>query len=192
MRRAFVLALALVALGGLAPANAATIVFNAPLQPEGGAGSTGTGEAWVTFDTVTMSMRVQVWFSGTSGFTTASHVHCCTTTPGVGNAGVATQLPSFTGFPLNVQSGTYDHTFDMSLAASWNSSFVTANGGSTASAFTALVNGLSGDRGYLNIHTTTFSGGEIRARLAVVPEPGTLALLALGVGVLAAGVRARG
>jgi hypothetical protein len=33
---------------------------------------------------------------------------------------------------------------------------------------------------YINFHTTQFGGGEIRGTLFVVPEPGTMALLGLG------------
>lgn len=163
-----------------APAAAATLIFQAPFLPEGGPGSTGTGSATVTFDTDTLSMHVEATWSGTSGTSTVAHIHCCTASPGTGNAGVATQLPSFAGFPVGVTGGSYDETFDMSLAASWNPSFVSANGGTTSSAFTTLLNGLLDDRAYLNIHTSTFGGGEIRARLALVPEPTTALLLGLG------------
>lgn len=169
-----------------APAGAVTLVFGAPFLPEGGPGSTGTGTATVTFDTVLLTMQVQATWSGTSGTTTASHIHCCTVTPGVGNAGVATQVPTFSGFPLGVTFGTYNQLFDMSLASSWNPTYVTNNGGTTTSALAALLAGLQADRGYLNIHTSTFGGGEIRARLALIPEPGTLALVGVGLAALAA------
>jgi hypothetical protein len=179
-------------LGGLAlslllsaSASAVTIVFSAPLAPEA-VGATGSGTATVTFDTTLMTMRVEATWTGLSGNTSASHIHCCTTSPGVGNVGVATQVPSFAGFPNGVTAGSYDNTFDMTLAASWNPAFVTANGGTPSSAFTALLTGLQNDRAYLNIHTTTFPGGEIRARLALIPEPSTLALAAVGLAGLAA------
>src|SRR5512138_2255029 len=40
--------------------------------------SPGTGTAVVTVDTTAMTMRVQATFSGLTGTTTASHIHCCT------------------------------------------------------------------------------------------------------------------
>jgi hypothetical protein len=169
-----------------APASALTLVYEGTFTPEGGVGATGTGSATITFDTDTMSMDIDVTWSGTSGTSTVAHIHCCTTNPGTGNAGVATQTPSFSGFPTGVTGGTYQATFDMSLASSWNAAYITANGGTTTSAFNALISGLNSDRAYFNIHTSTFGGGEIRARLELVPEPGTLALGAFGLLGLAA------
>jgi hypothetical protein len=167
-----------------APGSASTIFLTGTFNPEGGPTATGTGSATVIIDTSLMTMSVSATWSGTSGTSTAAHIHCCTALPGVGNAGVATQVPSFSGFPLGVTGGSYSKSFDMSLAASWNPAYVTANGGTTTSAFAAFVAGLETDHGYFNIHTNTFPGGEIRAWL--VPEPSTIALLSLGLVVLAA------
>lgn len=144
--------------------------------------SPATGFADVILNLTAQTIEVKVTFSGLEGTTTASHIHCCTTSAGTGNAGVATTLPYFAGFPIGVTSGTYDHTLDLTLASSYNPSFVTANGGTTAGAAAALEAGLAADEAYLNIHTTTFPGGEIRGYLVATPEPGTF--LAAGVALL--------
>lgn len=132
--------------------------------------SPGTGSASVEFDLTAHTMRVQVSFSGLLSTTTAAHIHACTVTPGTGTAGVATQVPSFVGFPLGVTSGAYDHTFDTSLASTYNPAYVTANGGSVAAAETALAACMAVGGAYLNIHTAVFPGGEIRGFLTPVPS----------------------
>lgn len=172
----------LAALLAVAPAvQANVIVYSAALSGPAESppnASPGTGFAKVTWDDVAHTMRVEAAFSGLLGNTTASHIHCCTATPGVGNVGVATQLPAFASFPLGVTAGSYDQTFNLALAASWNPTFVTNNGGTTASAEAALFGGMSQGKAYLNIHTNSFPGGEIRGFLQV-PEPATLALVGL-------------
>ncbi len=58
----------------------------------------GNGVGVITINNVTHELRVKTTFSGLTGTTTTSHIHCCATTP-TANAGVATQTPTFTGFP---------------------------------------------------------------------------------------------
>ena len=155
--------------------------------------SPGAGFATVDVNTTANTMHVHVVFAGLLGTTTASHIHSATGTPLTGTAGVATTTPTFAGFPLGVTSGTYDSTLDLTLASSYNPSFVTASGGTTASAEAALLAGIAGETAYLNIHTTVVPGGEIRGFLIPVPEPNTATLGVLGfIGLAAWGWRRRG
>jgi hypothetical protein len=135
--------------------------------------SPGTGFAEVDLDLAAHTMRVRVSFSGLLSTTTASHIHACTTTPGAGTAGVATQVPSFEGFPLGVTSGAYDRTFDTSDASTYNPAYVTANGGTAATAEAALAACMAAGGAYLNIHSIVFPGGEIRGFLIpnLAPDP---------------------
>ena len=140
--------------------------------------SPGTGFAFVELDNLAHTLHVSATFSGLIGNTTAAHIHCCTAAPGAGTAGVATQTPSFVGFPLGVTAGSFDQTYDTTLASTWNAPFITNNGGTPLGAEAALFAGLSAGKAYFNIHTTFAPGGEIRGFL--VPEPSSVALLALG------------
>ena len=190
---AVVLAIGFLALSSAA--QAAIISYQAVLNgPTEGTVSLGTGSALVIIDDVTNLMQVQASFTGlrtiVPGGTTAAHIHCCTALPGTGTAGVATTTPSFPLFPLGVTSGTFNNTFDLTLATSYNPAFVTAQGG-IAGARTALLGGLAAGTTYFNIHTMEFPGGEIRGFLTPVPEPTSLALIGLGVAAAIARRRRR-
>lgn len=170
------------------PAHASTTIFNALLTGAAEAppnGSGGAGFAIVTLDDAAFTMRVQSVFAGLTGSVTVTHIHCCTAAPGTGTAGVATTTPTFPGFPVGVSTGTYDATFDMLSASSWNAAYITNNGGTVNSAFAALQTGLNNGSAYFNVHSDAFPGGEIRGFLVTqVPEPSTYALMALGLAVV--------
>lgn len=133
-------------------------------------GSPGTGTVVVTMDTAAHVLGVSMTFAGLQGPSTTAHIHCCTADPGAGSVGVATMTPSFAGFPTGVTAGTMSQQYDTSQASAFNSSFVTANGGTAAGAEAALAAGLLAGRAYVDIHSAVFAAGEIRGFLAVVPE----------------------
>jgi CHRD domain/PEP-CTERM motif len=187
----FVRASCLVVLASGMSASAATIQYSAILGPEA-LGATGTGFALITIDTDVSSMRVEANFAGLSGLSSVAHIHCCTSVPGTGLAGVATTTPSFTGWPAGVTAGSYDFTYDMTLASSFSATFVTNNGGTPGAALATLIAGIDAGRAYFNVHSSTFPGGEIRGFLTAVPEPGTALLLGLGLSVLARRGRGQG
>ena len=130
------------------PAQANTITYQAILSGPAESppnASPGTGLGIITIDDVANTMRVQI---NVRGFGHDRHRHDGVAHPLLhGRAGhrhrdrrhADADVP---GFPLGVRSGTYDHTFDLGLASSWNPAFITANGDSVASAEAVFLAGL--------------------------------------------------
>ena len=156
----------------LIQATAQALIYNTTLAPEA-AGATGTGSATMEINETTNQMNLTVSFSGLSGNTTVAHVHGPTTAAGTGTAGVMTATPSFPDFPTGVTSGSYSQTFDLLLASTYRASFITASGGTTTGARDAFLAALLDGKAYLNVHSSTFPGGEIRGFLAPAASPAT-------------------
>ena len=99
------------------------------------------------------TFTLNVTFGGLLGDATAAHIH------GLAPVGInAAPLQGLTFTPAS--AGT--------ISGTW------------APVSIAEVNGLFAGQTYLNLHSTTFGGGEWRAQLVTVPEPSTWALLGLG------------
>ena len=127
-------------------------------------------------------MSVDVTFDGLLTGNTAAHIHVING-PGDTNTldtlgPVATTTPTFTGFPTGATSANYFNPFEMTLSSSYRAGRITDSGGTTALAEAELFAGITSGRAYLNIHSTTFPGGEIRGFLTPVPEPAGLTLAA--------------
>ena len=124
----------------------------------------GTGTATGTYDS---DLNILLWsgtFTGLNSGTTAAHFHGPAAV-GVGPAGIREGIDTLPDiFPLGVTAGV----FSGSATSATISETDEAN----------LIAGLW----YVNIHSATSTGGEIRGQvfLTAVPEPATLGLLALG------------
>jgi hypothetical protein len=153
-------------------ANAIPMTFTADLSaanevPPPIVVSSGTGVATIVLDPTAQTLQINATFSGLTTATTMAHIHCCA--PLGTNAGVATTVPAFPGFPLGMTSGMYSSAvFDLTMPLIYNPAFVMLQGG-LAQAEAALIAGILGEQSYFNIHTSMFPGGEIRGQL--VPGP---------------------
>ena len=183
--RFFLVLISTLVVFGFSPTSAAALLrFNAQLsglQEVPPSATPGTGNANLSFDTVAQTLTVHIEYLGLLSTVTAAHIHCCA---GVGvNAPIAIGL---SGFP-SATTAIYDQVFDLAQVNIYNASFLTTAGGTAAGAQSLLSNALFAENTYINIHSSTFPGGELRGQLIPVPAPATLYLFLLGMGLLSLG-----
>lgn len=141
--------------------KADTITFTATLTganevPPRNTNAAGT--ATLILDTATGKAVLSVSFSGLTSGLTGAHIHCC--------AGPTANAGVLQGFDSQLTPGATSGSL-----TNWALPITL-----TAQQMADLRNGLM----YVNIHSTTYPGGEIRGQLYAVPEPGTLLLLGAG------------
>jgi len=161
MKKGFWVICAILALCCLPQLSATTITFNLILsgsQEVPPNSSPGTGTALIIVDDVAKTVSVNLAYSGLVAPTVAAHIHCCNG-PGVNSPVV---------LPFDLVTGT--------TSGSFSNVFSDVDNG--------VLTGLIGLGGYVNVHSSEFPGGEIRANMT--PEPGTIALIGLGLAGLAA------
>jgi hypothetical protein len=188
------LALAASTLAMAAAATAAPEFFRAtasgPAESPPNA-SPGTSVAFFVIDEAAMQMTAEVPFMDLTTPAAAAHIHCCTSSAFTGTAGIA---EPFADFPVGVRAGDYTHSFDLSNTATYESTFLSANGGTATSAAAALLAGIRSNQAYMNIHTSAHPAGEIRGFLvaAPIPEPSSWAMMGVGLAGLGFMARRRG
>jgi hypothetical protein len=160
-------------------------IATATLTGDGISPSTGTGTGSVLFDSATDTLTVALAFTGLTsptaipaGVPGAAHIHLGPDPASNGPPIFPFIEPYANDFPLGVTSGTYVTTL---TAASFLPD--PADGINT---FAQAVNAIETGDTYFNIHTLAYPGGEIAGEISVVPEPGSLTLAELGLGIVLA------
>lgn len=132
----------------------------------GSFGSGGEVGAGISYDSNTLLLTINIaWGSGNgftdlTGTTTGGHIHGVTASSApasfLENAGVQIGLNALGGWNSSATNGGFSGTVALNSTQA-----------------TALMNGQL----YINVHTSTNAGGEIRGQLIAVPEPSTYALI---------------
>ena len=142
--------------------------------------SPGAGSSALTLDLDLITLRVEAAFTSLAGTVTGATIYGPTAVAGTGSAGAMNPAFTASGFPTGVSAGSYDFTFDLTVASGYDPAFIVSSGGTVSNALNALVASFENGQTYLNIRTTAFPGGEVRGSFTETPEPASAGLLAMG------------
>jgi CHRD domain len=147
---------------GIHQASAQGYVVNLDAAQSGGGGRTGSGQVFLFLTGSTLSVSNGT-YSGLSGIASAAHIH--------GPSGV---LPGSAGVLYGL-----DPAF-VSTGASFGN-FIAGNltllAGAGGFSIAQQQSQLAAGQWYINIHSSTFGGGEIRGQIYLAPEPASSTLL---------------
>ena len=145
--------------------------------------SNGNGVATLFYDTASNSYDFALSVFSLTGAATAYHIHGAATT--TENAPVRIGLDAAPFVALNSGGTLLVGGNSVMAPASIPATPATAtNAGHPSMSFLQM---LQGGLAYVNVHTSAYSGGEVRGQLfqvAVVPEPGSYALMLGGLAAL--------
>ena len=159
------LALATALSAGVASAQSTFQAFLSGLGETPANASPGSGFGTLVLNAAQTQITADETWSGLLAAATASHIH------GPGGAGTnAGVLFAFSGVPTATAGSIPQQVFAI-------------NATQVGYLFSGYL--------YMNVHTSSFPGGEIRGQLQLVPEPSTTALLVLGAGAAALTLRRR-
>lgn len=209
LRRVLGTALVVAGLAVTAPAGATLIQYTATLTASqvvdgGGSTSTATGSAVVTLDDTLFTVTTDMTWSGLSGPADRSHLHFAPFGVSRSVADPNTYFfhevlddPERTVLDCNLvftdcvpPSGSSTDVLQLAIDDGYGAGLAL---GLATDSFADLILALNQGDIYIDMHTELKPSGEIRGQFgpAVVPEPSTFALLALGIMVAAFSRRSR-
>ena len=146
----------------LALASAQSYIANLDGAQDGGGSRQGTGHVDLFLNGTTLSLNGS--YSGLTTPSTLSHIHG----PGAPgqSVGVLYNLGTTGVVPIGVTGGTINGSVNLAAIGSYT--------------LAQQMNDLNTGLWYVNIHDSTFPGGEIRGQILPVPEPSTWALMGFG------------
>lgn len=147
----------------LTVARSQSYIANLDGAQDGGGLRQGSGSVSLTLINTTLSLSGS--YSGLTSPSTAGHIHGASG-PFPATAGVRYGLDTLGIMSVGATSGTYSGSLNLADIGAYT--------------VTQQIADLNAGLWYLNIHNSSFPGGEIRGAINVVPEPSTLAILGLG------------